>query len=64
MLQLGGPADGININACPPDGEVDGGYPTGSRPALGKLYCGYEMPGFTRVYQNGDLTIYRVTNAP
>ncbi|MEO8288846.1 MAG: glycosyltransferase family 39 protein [Chloroflexota bacterium] len=61
MLQLGGPADGININACPPDGSASSGYPTGTRKALGKLYCGYEMPGFQRVYQNGDLTIYRLT---
>ena len=38
-------------------------FPTGSRPALGKLYCGYDMPGFTRVYRNGDLTIYRLAQS-
>jgi hypothetical protein len=59
MLQLGGPTDGIDIGRCPPEGSR-GGYPTGSRPALGQLYCGYEMPGYEKVYQNGDLVIYRL----
>jgi hypothetical protein len=64
MLQLGGPTDGLNIASCPPDTGTQARFPTGSRPALGKLYCGYEMPGFTRVYQNGDLTIYRLSQSP
>jgi hypothetical protein len=64
MLQLGGPADGINIGACPADRSAQARVPTGSRPALGKLYCGYELPGFNRVYQNGDLTIYRLVGLP
>jgi hypothetical protein len=61
MLQLGGPTDGINVANCPADANAVGGFPTGTRPALGKLYCGYEIPGFTLVYKNGDLTIYRLT---
>ena len=60
MLQLGGPTDGINVANCPADANATGGFPTGTRPALGKLYCGYEIPGFTLVYKNGDLTIYRL----
>jgi hypothetical protein len=61
MLQLGGPTDGINVANCPADANAKGGFPTGTRPALGKLYCGYELPGFTLVYKNGDLTIYRLS---
>jgi 4-amino-4-deoxy-L-arabinose transferase-like glycosyltransferase len=61
MLQLGGPTDGINVANCPADANAKGGFPTGTRPALGKLYCGYEIPGFTLVYKNGDLTIYRLS---
>lgn len=61
MLQLGGPTDGINVANCPADPNAKGGFPTGTRPALGKMYCGYEMPGFTLVYKNGDLTIYRLS---
>jgi 4-amino-4-deoxy-L-arabinose transferase-like glycosyltransferase len=60
MLQLGGPTDGIDIDACPPSADASR-FPTGSRPALGKLYCGYEIPGFSLVYKNGDLTIYRLS---
>ena len=60
MLQLGGPTDGIDVDACPPSTDATS-FPTGSRPALGKLYCGYELPGFTLVYKNGDLTIYRLS---
>ena len=58
-LQLGGPTDGIDVGQCPPEGS-DGRYPTGSRPALGALYCGVERPGYEKVYQNGDLVIYRL----
>ncbi len=61
MLQLGGPTDGINVANCPADANAKGGFPTGTRPALGKLYCGYDLPGFTLVYKNGDLTIYRLS---
>lgn len=61
MLQLGGPTDGINVANCPADANAKGGFPTGTRPALGKLYCGFELPGFTLVYKNGDLTIYRLS---
>jgi hypothetical protein len=65
MLQLGGPADGINVDECPAGPDLpDANYPVGSRPALGKLYCGYELPGFKRVYRNGDLVIYRVSAGP
>lgn len=60
MLQLGGPTDGINVAQCPPDAGA-ARFPVGQRPALGKLYCGFELPGFSRVYQNGDLTIYRLS---
>ncbi|MEO5951635.1 MAG: glycosyltransferase family 39 protein, partial [Chloroflexia bacterium] len=59
MLQLGGPTDGLDVATCPDSGDGSR-FPTGSRPALGKLYCGFEMPGYTLVYKNGDLTIYRV----
>ena len=60
MLQLGGPTDGIDVGQCPAEGAA-GRYPTGSRPALGQLYCGYERPGYEKVYQNGDLVIYRLS---
>jgi hypothetical protein len=59
MLQVGGPTDGIDVGQCPPEGS-DGRYPTGSRPALGALYCGVERSGYEKVYQNGDLVIYRL----
>jgi hypothetical protein len=59
MLQLGGPTDGFDVNRCPPEGS-SGGYPTGARAALGQLYCGYEVPGYEKIYQNGDLVIYRL----
>jgi hypothetical protein len=62
MLQLGGPTDGIDVGQCPGEGE-GARYPTGSRPALGQLYCGYERPGYEKLYQNGDLVIYRLTAA-
>jgi hypothetical protein len=62
LLQLGGPTDGIDVSQCPPEG-ASGRYPTGSRPALGQLYCGYERPGYEKVYQNGDLVIYRLTGS-
>lgn len=61
MLQLGGPTDGFNVAVCPEDGSAPV-FPANERPArpvLGKLYCGEELPGFSLVYQNGDLTIYR-----
>jgi hypothetical protein len=62
MLQLGGPSERVDIEACPPDdGRPESAYPTGQRPALGRLYCGYERPGMELVYQNNDLTIYRVS---
>lgn len=60
MLQLGGPTDGLDVATCPDKGDGSR-FPTGSRPALGKLYCGFEMPGYTLVYKNGDLTIYRLS---
>lgn len=59
MLQLGGPTDGLDVATCPDTGDGSR-FPTGSRPALGKLYCGFEMPGFSLAYKNGDLTIYRL----
>ncbi len=61
MLQLGGPTDGIDVKTCPSSPNA-AHFPTGSRAALGKLYCGYEIPGFTLLYKNGDLTIYRLSN--
>ncbi len=61
MLQIGGSGDSPdNFDSCPKDPNA-ARFPTGSRPALGKLYCGFDMPGFTRVYQNNDLIIYRLT---
>jgi len=61
MLQVGGPGDSPdNFESCPADPN-SARFPTGSRPALGKLYCGYDIPGFERVYQNNDLIIYRLS---
>src|SRR5205807_1474913 len=60
MLQLGGSADSIDVEGCPSDATKANRFPTGSRPALGGLYCGDPLPGFTLVYKNGDLTIYRL----
>lgn len=55
ILQLGGPVDGINVRNCPSPNE------TGSRPALDGLYCGLERPGYTLLYRDRGLTIYRLT---
>ena len=52
FLQLGGPVDGVNTKRCPDA--------TGSRPALGTLYCGEARSGFRLVYKQGGLTVYRV----
>ncbi len=60
MLQLGGPGDGINVRNCPTNASSGGGFPTGSRPALGALYCGMERPGYKLVYRQGALTVYRL----
>lgn len=60
MLQLGGPVDRVNADACPDDPASRGPFPTGSRPALGGLYCGREQPGYTLVYKKGGGTIYRL----
>jgi hypothetical protein len=60
MLQLGGPVDRVNVDACPDDPASAGSFPTGSRPALGGLYCGRERPGYSLVYKNGGGTIYRL----
>jgi hypothetical protein len=68
MLQLGGPVDRVNVDACPDDPASKGPFPTGSRPALGGLYCGREQKtatirtyqGYTLVYQRGGGTIYRL----
>jgi hypothetical protein len=61
MLQIGGSGDSPdNFDSCPKNPDA-ARFPTGSRPALGKLYCGFDIPGFTRVYQNNDLIIYRLT---
>ena len=54
LLQLGGPVDGIDVRRCP--GTV------GSRPALGRLYCGEERAGFKLLYRQGGLTVYRVSS--
>jgi hypothetical protein len=62
MLQLGGPVDRIDVNDCPSDSDSTGPYPTGSRPALGRLYCGMELPGFRLVQREGGGTIYRLDN--
>ena len=60
MLQLGGPVDRINPDECPSELVALPSYPTGSRPALGSLYCGRELPGFRLVYKEGGGTIYRL----
>jgi hypothetical protein len=60
MLQLGGPVDRVDANACPDDPSSSGPFPTGSRPALGGLYCGREQPGYTLLYKQGGGTIYRL----
>jgi 4-amino-4-deoxy-L-arabinose transferase-like glycosyltransferase len=60
MLQLGGPVDRIDVNDCPADPDSVGPFPTGSRPALGSLYCGKELPGFRLVQRDGGGTIYRL----
>jgi len=60
MLQLGGPVDRVDANACPDDLSSSGPFPTGSRPALGGLYCGREQPGYTLLYKQGGGTIYRL----
>ncbi|HEX8222167.1 MAG TPA: glycosyltransferase family 39 protein [Chloroflexia bacterium] len=52
--------DGIDTRQCPDDPAApQSSFPTGSRPALGALYCGIERPGFDLVYRQGALTIYR-----
>jgi 4-amino-4-deoxy-L-arabinose transferase-like glycosyltransferase len=61
MLQLGGPVDRVDVGACPDGDMPQERYPTGSRPALGSLYCGGEIPGFRLVYQDRGGTIYRLT---
>lgn len=60
MLQLGGPVDRVDITSCPDDPASAGPFPTGSRPALGQLYCGREMPGYRLVFKQGGGTIYRL----
>ena len=62
MLQLGGPVDRVDTAQCPEEGQTATRYPTGSRPALGSLYCGREIPGFKLVYQDGGGTIYRLVD--
>ena len=64
MLQLGGPVDRVDVDACPDDPASTGPFPTGSRPALGGLYCGRERAGYTLVYRKGGGTIYRVNLTP
>ena len=60
MMQLGGPVDRVDEERCP-ESQVSGGpYPTGSRPALGGLYCGVERPGYELVFKDGGGTIYRL----
>jgi hypothetical protein len=61
MLQLGGPVDRIDARDCPTAPDSTGPFPTGSRPALGGLYCGRETPGFRLVHRDGGGTIYRLT---
>jgi len=60
MLQLGGPVDRVDVTSCPDDPASAGPFPTGSRPALGQLYCGREMPGYRLVFKQGGGTIYRI----
>lgn len=62
FLQLGGPVDGIDVRRCPDDpAGPESQFPTGTRPVLGRLYCGVERPGFELAYRQGGLTIYRWT---
>jgi len=63
MLQLGGPVDRVNADACP-DLASSGPFPTGSRPSLGGLYCGQERAGYKLVDKEGGGTIYRVSLPP
>jgi hypothetical protein len=60
VLQLGGPVDRVNVDACPDDLASTGPFPTGSRPTLGALYCGRERSGYSLVYKNRGGTIYRL----
>ncbi len=60
MLQLGGPVDRVNVDACPADPASKGPFPTGSRPALGGLYCGREQRGYSLIYRQGGGTLYRI----
>ena len=60
MLQLGGPVDRVDEERCPESPGADASYPTGSRPALGGLYCGVERPGYELVFKDGGGTIYRL----
>ncbi|HEX9988779.1 MAG TPA: hypothetical protein VGE45_09925 [Chloroflexia bacterium] len=62
MLQLGGPVDRVDVDRCPDGTNPQGPFPTGSRPALGGLYCGLEMPGYDIIFKDGrGGTIYRVS---
>lgn len=61
MLQLGGPIDRVDVERCPGDPTSTGPFPTGSRPALGRLYCGREMVGYKLVFRQGGGTIYRLS---
>jgi hypothetical protein len=63
MLQLGGPVDRVDVDRCPDDPtNTQGPFPTGSRPALGGLYCGVAMPGYDLIFKDGrGGTIYRVS---
>ncbi len=60
MMQLGGPVDRVDEERCPDSPAADASYPTGSRPALGGLYCGVERPGYELVFKDGGGTIYRL----
>lgn len=64
MLQLGGPADGVDRQSCPKNPQSSAQFPTGSRPALNGLYCGQARSGYKLVYQDGDITIYRLSSTP
>jgi hypothetical protein len=62
MLQLGGPVDRVDVGRCPDDPNPQSTFPTGSRPALGGLYCGVAMPGYELIFKDGrGGTIYRVS---
>jgi hypothetical protein len=60
MMQLGGPVDRVDEERCPEGSTEGASYPTGSRPALGSLYCGIERPGYRLVRKDGGGTIYRL----